>query len=392
MISKLSKEECTLCQACSEICPKKCIEYKEEFYSFLYPVIDHKKCINCNLCEKVCPILNPLDVKESKKEIFASKILDEKVREKSSSGGIFSAIAEKTLNENGAVCGVKFDAEFNTVHQLVSKLDDLDDLRGSKYVQSYTNDSYKDIKKALIQNQKVLFSGCPCQVAGLKKFLNREYENLLTIDLICHGIPSQKLFEEYRGMLEKKYRSKIIEFKFREKSKGWHNSSVRATFENGKVYTKVITEDAYMRGYFKNMTVKPACHKCNFRNFKCGSDITLGDFWGAEIEAKNIDDDKGLSLVICNSSAGLKAIENLSSDIYLENVDFDKATFYNQSLFSSFKANPLKDDFFEYGNKYGYNKAFTKYCKQKWYEYLIKNIRMRLGSIKRSLLTKGQGK
>lgn len=386
MINKVSKNECSLCQACSEICPKSCIEYKDELYGFKYPVINKVNCINCNLCESVCPIINPLKLKESKKEIFAAKNLNDHIRKKSSSGGVFSAVAQKVLLEQGVVCGVAFNSNFDVIHKIITSKDELSALRGSKYVQSNINQSYKQIKIALLQNKKVLFSGCPCQVAGLKKFLKKDYDNLLTIDFICHGIPSQSLFNEYRSYLEKKYKSKIIDFKFRDKSKGWHYSSVRVCFENGKIYSKPITEDLYMRGFLTNIYLKPACHQCKFRNFKSGSDLTLADFWGAEIEVKDIDDNKGLSLVICNTSTALNIIEDFSDNVYIQKVDFDKAISYNQSLLYSSKENEFKKYFFEDREKYGFDKAFLKYCSEKKQDYIIRNIRKKLGILKKTLL------
>lgn len=335
MIEKLDYKRCTVCQACINICPRDCISLNYRKDDFDYPIIDKNECISCGLCEKLCPVLNPLDEIEPLKEIYAGINLDESIRLSSSSGGIFTSLAKIILKDGGYISGAIFDDKFQVKHVLTNNEESLKKIRGSKYVQSNTYNIYKSIKEKLKENKEVLFCGCPCQVGGLKKYLGKEFKNLYTIDFICHGITSQKTFNGYKTLLENKYKSEIIEFLFREKSKGWHTSSVRVSFKNGELYTKPITEDEYMRGFLNSIYSKPACYHCEFRNFKSRSDITLADFWGAEVELKELDDNKGISIVLVNSLKGRKLIDKIKNNNLIKAVAFDKAIKYNQSLIKS---------------------------------------------------------
>ena len=213
-----------------------------------------------------------------------------------------------------------------------------------------------------------------------------EYENLYTMDFICHGIPSQNTFNKYIELLEKKYRSKVVEFFFRDKTKGWHTSSVKAKFENGKEYTKFITEDMYMRGFLGNVYLKPSCYNCEFRNFRSGSDITLGDFWGAEVEEKEIDDNKGLSAVIVNTQKGIKLKKRISDDNIFKSVDYNKILKYNKAFEISFEESPKRLEFLRIMKQEDYNKIFNKICKEKINKKFIRITRAILGKIKRSII------
>lgn len=385
MIDKMDYKKCTICQACINICPKGCIKLdilKEEFH---YPIIDNKICIKCGRCEKVCPVLNPLELEIYHKKIYASKNLDESIRLKSTSGGVFTALAENVVNNEGIVYGAAFDNKFHVKHTSVVDINSLNMLRGSKYVQSDMGNVYNEIKEKLELDKVVLFSGCSCQVAGLKKFLIKNYENLYTVDFICHGISSQNTFNQYLKLLEIKYNAKVIKFFFREKSKGWHTSSVKVEFENGKCYTKPITEDMYMRGFLENIYLKPACHHCEFRNFKSGSDIILGDFWGAEVEEKEIDDNKGISIVIANSSKGNQLLYKIADKIFLKEVGIDNIIPYNQSLFYSSQQSPNKEKFLKMVNENGYAKVFETFCKEKYTLKCKRVVRSTSGKIKRMM-------
>lgn len=388
MIDKLDYKRCTICQACINICPKDCISLSYRKDDFDYPTIDKKQCINCKLCEKSCPVLNPLEKNKPLKEIYAGINLDEHIRLNSSSGGIFTSLAKIILKYDGYISGAIFDDNFQVKHIITNNEEELKKLRGSKYVQSNTYNIYKSIKEKLKENKKVLFTGCPCQVGGLKKYLGKDYENLYTIDFICHGITSQNTFNGYKSLLEQRYKSKIVEFLFREKSKGWHTSSVKVSFDNGKIYTKPITEDEYMRGFLNNLYSKPACHDCDFRNFKSTSDITLADYWGAEVEEKEIDDNKGLSIILVNSQKGKELKDKIKSDIYLKNIDFDRAIKYNQSLIKSSRQSEFRDKFFILSDKDGYEKAFIKLCREKVYKKIVREVHLALGRIKRFIISK----
>lgn len=386
MIEKLNYKRCTICQACVNICPKKCIKldsFKEEFN---YPVIDKDICINCGTCEKVCPVLNPLEIYKPLKKSYAGININVEERIKSSSGGVFTTLAKTIIEDKGFVCGAAFGDRFQVNHIIIKDEEGLEKLRGSKYVQSDTNDVFKEIRNKLIKGKKVLFSGCPCQVGGLKKFLGKDYETLYTVDFICHGIPSQNIFNKYIEILENKYKSKVVDFLFRDKTKGWHNSSIKVKFESGKEYTKIITEDIYMRGYFGNVYLKPVCYKCEFRNFKSGSDVTLGDFWGVEVEKKELDDNKGISVIIINTEKGIELKDRIKSNNILELIDYNKILKYNKALEVSFEPSQKRKEFLRLAALKEYDKIFLRICKEKNTNKIIRINRIILGRIKRLII------
>lgn len=389
MIKKLKYNECTICQSCVNACPLKCISLKDRNYDFLYPRIDLEKCINCGLCEKVCPVINPIEIQKPIKKTYAALNLDNPIRKESSSGGIFSALASEIIINNGIVAGVSFDTELNVKHIIVDKISDLKFLRGSKYVQSDIGLIFSKVKSELDNNKNVLFSGCPCQVSGLKGFLRRKYDNLYTIDFICHGIPSSITFKEYCNILSKKNKSKITNFNFRDKSKGWHLYRVKVEFENGKVYSKSMLEDEYIRGFIRNVYLKSSCHQCKFRNFKSGSDITLADFWGSEVAQKDIDDNNGLSAVIVNSKNGEKLLSQIRENIYLREVNINEVIKYNKSLIESSVPSMDRELFFKLAYENEYKVAFNKVCKEKEIVRIIRILRGNLGKVKRCILKKG---
>lgn len=386
MINKLDYRKCTICQSCVNVCPKNCINLNEVKEGFNYPTIDKDVCIECKMCERVCPIINPLEVSKSLKKIYAAKNLNEVTRFKSSSGGIFTALSEVILGKDGVVCGAAFNNLLEVKHVLIDNRSDLELLRGSKYVQSDINNSFSLIKKELLKGKEVLFSGCPCQVGGLKKFLNNEYSNLYTIDFICHSIPSQYIFNQYINMLENEFKSRVIKFSFRDKTNGWHNSSIKAIFENGEIYIKSIYEDMYMRGFLGNVYTKSACNHCEFRGLKSGSDITLADFWGAEIEENELDDNKGLSIVITNSKKANLLIEDIKEKVLFKSTNFDNAIKYNQSIFKSSNSSKDKEKFFYMAKNKGYDKAFKYYCKEKRISRYTRTIRGMMGKIKKCII------
>lgn len=385
MIDRVNISDCTLCKACSNICPSKCIEFNRKNNTFYYPTIDYDNCTKCERCEDVCPLLSPLKKGERLSRAFACYYDIDDVRSQSSSGGIFSALAEYVLEKNGLVAGARFDESWLVEHILVKDLNELQMLRGSKYVQSNMKDVYAEVKSLLKGGKEVLFSGCPCQVAGLKSFLNKNYENLLTVDFICHSIPSQEIFSRYIDVLEQKYKGEVTRFKFRNKDLGWKSSAVSVQFSNGKKYHNVITEDIYMRGFLGTVYSKEACLNCQFKNSDSNSDITLADFWGAEVFESDLIDNKGLSLMIVNSKKGLSVTESISEKIVIRETDFNNSVKYNQRYLSSANGSPFMNEFaslFESGN---YKKAFMKYCKERNYKKALRVTRKVLGSLVRGL-------
>ena len=308
---------------------------------FWYPEADKNVCIECHLCEKVCPFLNQ-GASRKPQAVYAAKNPDEAIRQESSSGGIFSMLAERIIDEGGVVFGACFDKQWNVVHDCVSTKNELFKFRGSKYVQSKIGETYKKAEIFLKENRKVLFSGTPCQIAGLRKFLRTDYDNLLTVDFICHGVPSPGVFRTYLqeeigkvaarqgckkntvllpriplvserdGLYGKDLEIKSISF--RDKRNGWKKygfaltlSKASAAGEKNSVLLSYspLTKNLFLRGFLKNIYLRPSCYACKTRDFRSGSDMTLADFWGIGKLNRSLDDDKGMSMLIVNSKRGL---------------------------------------------------------------------------------------
>lgn len=363
MIDRISVEQCTLCGSCYNACPVDAISFKTLYLDFLYPAIDNSRCVGCDRCEKSCPILADKQEPESGYPIaFAARSRDEEARRKSSSGGVFYELASEILSEGGYICGAVFDDHFHVKHIVSNTQKDLYRMMGSKYAQSDMGMCFRQIKTLLDEGKNVLFTGCPCQVAGLRTYIGRKHPNLLLVELICHGIPSDQMLQTYIGMQEKKYGSRLKEMEFRNKEKGWHNSSVRMEFENGRVHSEPMTFDTYMQGYFRGVTLKESCFSCQFRGFKSGSDLTIGDLWGAEISIPDMDDNNGLSAVIVNSEKGTLFLNR--SKIIRRQFEIDKILKYNQSLLTSFDEGAQRTAFYAYTEKYDLERAIETFFQE----------------------------
>ena len=303
MIHILDKKDCCGCSACVQRCPKNCIRMYPDEEGFLYPSIDETLCVDCGLCEKVCPVLNKGDERIPVRAV-AIKNDDENIRLNSSSGGAFTALAIKILNEGGVVFGARFNDEWEVVHDYIENADNLHLFRGSKYVQSYIGVTYLQAESFLKNGRKVLFSGTSCQIAGLKRFLGREYENLLTVDVICHGVPSPIVWKDYLDDLISRKKIKgvssledISTVSFRSKVTGWHIFSMEITGRSGGKLSEPLSKNVFMQGFLNNMYLRPSCYDCPARKGKSGSDISLGDYWGVENHHPCFADDAGVGLV-----------------------------------------------------------------------------------------------
>ena len=332
----LPVKDCTGCGACAHICPKNCIGMKQDNYGFLYPHINNDLCINCGICEKTCPVLNKNE-QESITSVtaYAAKTNEESIRMQSSSGGIFSIIAEKTFKNNGIVYGAAFDENFVVKHIGISSIDDLDLLRRSKYVQSDLNDSFKFVESDLKEGKPVLFTGTPCQVEGLLSYLKKPYDNLITMDFVCHGVPAPKVWEHYKAHLENQYNSSVTDVNFRDKSLGWKNSSLRVEFHNGNVYCNTFRNDPYMKAFLANLDLRESCYSCKFKSTNHKSDITVADFWGIEKIKPEIDDEKGLSLLLVNTEKGISLLTYTEKNLTLTKTDIEKSFPYNPCIIKS---------------------------------------------------------
>ena len=364
MIDKVSIQDCALCGACINACPVDAITLSKPYLDFCYPDIDVNRCIHCNECEKACPILGEKSKPEDGFPIaFAARSKDDSVRMRSSSGGIFYELASYILAEGGYICGAVFDEDFHVRHIVSNTQKDLRRMMGSKYAQSDMGFCYRQIKALLDEGEKVLFTGCPCQTAGLRAFLGRDYPELVMAELICHGIPSDQMLQAYISLREKQYGAKLKSMEFRNKDKGWHNSYVRMKFTNGKLYQNSMTIDTFMQGYFQYITVKESCYSCSFRNFSSGADITIGDFWGAEIELASVDDNTGISAAIAATGKGKSLLDSTSAKLL--SCHIETVIRYNQNLIKSSSPSQMRDVFYAYAKENGLEQAIERYLEEK---------------------------
>lgn len=366
MIRIIKQEDCCGCTSCAERCPQKCITMVSDYQGFLYPHIDTLNCIDCGLCERVCPIIN------TNSPIYPIKVLaayhkDESIRKDSSSGGVFTAIAEDIIKDGGVVFGARFDNHWRVVHSFTETVDGLSAFRGSKYVQSFIGNSYFEAEAFLKQGRKVLFTGTPCQIAGLKHFLRKDYDNLYAVDFICHGVPSPLVWEKYVSTLNSKNRfalsatkDPITQLSFRDKRAGWRKYSFSA-WKQGKANSNKKTsskdkkrflfeiqqQNIYLRGFLQNLFLRPSCFHCQFRSFKSGSDITIADYWGVQHLFPELDDDKGLSLVIQKSKPDFESyLAHLCVKI-IKPENYNDSFKGNISLFSDEIPSPQRESFWD---------------------------------------------
>lgn len=337
MIEITAKDKCSGCHACANACPKNCIRMLSDEEGFQYPQVDKDICINCGLCEKVCPIIHKWKPDESSSTAAMAVInQNEEIRLKSSSGGVFTLIAEEVINQGGVVYGAAFAEDFRSVqHICVDNSSDLEKLRGSKYVQSKITDTYKQAEEFLKQGRIVLFSGTPCQIGGLYSYLGSEYENLLTQDIICHGVPSPLVWEKYTEYRTKIDGSEVHKISFRNKNTGWKNFSMQFEYQNNTGYIMSLSQDPFMKAFLNNLCLRPSCYNCNFKTKIRQSDFTLADLWGAEHIFPNMNDDKGISLVLVNSEKGMDVFKRIRHFVKSECVDLDLALKYNSSMTAS---------------------------------------------------------
>ena len=369
-------KNCSGCHACFSVCAKSAILMEENYEGFLYPVIDKEKCVECGLCEKVCPSIEPLKKENENTKSFAAINKNEKIRLDSSSGGIFSAIAEKVIDEGGIVFGAKFAEDFSVVHGWAETKEDIAEFRGSKYLQSVIGNSYKDCKNFLLTDRKVLFSGTPCQIQGLKKYLGKEYDNLITVDFICHGVPSPSLWKKYIEYREKKSASRTVKTAFRRKNDGWKQFSVSFTFANDTEYCASLKKDSYIQIFLKDIALRDSCYECSCRGITRPSDITLADFWGIQYVLPEMDDDKGTSFVVCNSKKGLELFEkNLLDKCTIREVNINDGIKYNISILTSPIRPPKRRCFYHDLNILNFNKMIMKYANTSFFIYVFRFIK-----------------
>lgn len=339
----VSKKECCGCGACFNSCPADAIQMTYDEEGILYPVISAEKCINCGKCTKVCPALHPYEKNEKEPECYAA-YGDDKIREVSSSGGIFSLAAEWILAENGAVCGAAFDDRFELSQKVIYDEADLPALQRSKYIHSNTKNTYQEIKKVLEEGRPALYVGCPCQIAGLRGFLGKEYERLFTIDLMCHGGPSPIAFQKYLKEVHGKKPIRYVGFRDKDHFK-WDINSTGMTvrYQDGSVYRKKKLKDIYYRAFTSGLMTRPHCPSCNYAKLPRLGDITLGDFWGVAKYDPKLTDGKGTSIVAVNSDKGKELLNSIKEKLLLlEKIDINHILTHGQPFAKPCNNNPRR--------------------------------------------------
>lgn len=347
-VNTTDKGKCCGCSACVVVCPQQCIAMVADQEGFNYPVIDEAQCIECGKCLKVCGMQNETDLHEVK-ESYAAWHLDNKKRAASTSGGAYSALAESFLEAGGLVAGAAFTDGFKGVeHRLVKSWDDAKDFRGSKYIQSETLACFRAIKDAVNQGKKVLFTGTPCQVASLRR-LTGDSSCLTTCDIVCHGVPSAKVFQSYLAGIIHSKKDLISFVEFRNKDKGWNFSQIKIKFKNSSSITKPPWSDRYMTGFYLNILLRPSCFQCPFKKTERSGDLTLGDCWRIAAKHPELDDNKGTSLLTVNTEKTKKHFEKLKKgDVICANlIDYGDACKNNAPFYSNLKEHYKREQFFK---------------------------------------------
>lgn len=287
---------------------------------FLYPVVDETKCIECGKCLKVCKNVHFHDEPQ---HIYACWSKDNELRAKSSSGGIFTLLAENVLEKGGAVCAVGYSDDCKEcLHKIIRDKSELDDLRRAKFVQSKKYDVFSEIKKLLVKGEELLFCGTPCEVGGLRQFLGKEYSNLITCDIICGCVSSPMVYRTYIEFLNEKYNANAVSVNFKDKRKGWRGKAIAVKFDNGEEYYNSILDDDYCVSFHSRYNIRPSCFNCKYRNLKRGADITLGDFWAIEKYKEEFDDNRGTSFVLVNTEKGDAILNSLDLNIHKMGIDY----------------------------------------------------------------------
>lgn len=349
--------------SCMNICPRNAINICEDNTGFKYPKINKELCINCGLCKKVCPVVNKMEENTYNIKAFACKNKNIENRLKSSSGCIFILLAKYIIKNGGVVFGARFNEKLEVVHDYIETEEDINLFMGSKYVQSNINNTYKKAKKFLLENKLVLFTGTPCQIEGLLKFLGKDYENLYTQDIICHGVPSPKLWRKYLEFLKQENGEVPITVNFRDKkTAGWNNYHVNYIYKN-KEENVYHNNDIYMNLFLENIALRNSCYNCQFKKTVRKSDITIADFWGIDNINPNINDEKGVSAVLINSKKGEKLFENIKNEIEYYNVKVTDIEKYNPCFNHSTSYNKKREDFFYDLDNLTFNELIERYIK-----------------------------
>lgn len=346
MIELRQPADCCGCGACRQVCPAGCITLSPDAEGFCYPHIDTRRCIGCRACERVCPLRSHAP-REEAPAAFAVLAQDPALRESGSSGGVFAVLAQEMLRQGGAVFGAAVQPDGSVAHICVTDGAELPALLGSKYAQSDTGSCFQEARALLSQGRPVLFSGTPCQLYGLHAFLGREYETLLSVDTVCLGVPSPGLWDRYRREREALSGGRMTAVSFRHKgSFGWKNYALRMEFDGGDPYVCPHPQDPYLGCFGRLLSLRPACHTCPFKGQTRRSDLTLGDYWGISSLFADLDDDRGVSLVLTHTPRGQEWLSKVQDRLILRQAPLEHAEKTHPSLVRALPPHPRRAEFF----------------------------------------------
>lgn len=382
-LSSNIKKECVGCEACSNICPKQCIEMEMDEEGFYYPIVEENDCIHCHMCEKVCPLHND-EKANTIPEVYAVKHKDHQVHMESSSGGAFTAFAEWILRENGIVYASCFDSYNSVEMRRIDKEENLQQARKSKYVQSKMNDVHISVYEDLKAGKMVLYIGTACQCDSVLHYLeqkNVDTKYLYIVDIICHGVASPKIWSEYLQHHERCMHDTITHIDFRDKTNGWAPMRMNILFKNGKHYANYSRFDGYYRLFFGHFTLRPSCHSCNYTSIHRKTDLTIADFWGIKNIAPELYDKYGVSMVLASTDKGKFLLEKIKDTAVVNEVCCDDLSVYQPNLKRPTTPNKKRAEFWALYKKRGFEKAFKKYAKFSIIDRIIddtKNIIVRI--------------
>lgn len=363
------------CKACGDACPKQAIAFPVDEEGFWHPEIDSDKCIDCHLCERVCPVVSRPERQQNnfvQPEVYAAYHKNHEIRYDSTSGGMYYALAESILAKEGWLAGCVYTADFDHAEHIVSNtMDGLKRIMRSKYFQSDTSGIYKKVRELLLKKKTVLFCGAPCQVAALYKYLGKEYSNLYTVDFICRGINTPLAYQMYMRELTEEYSSPLKEVRFKDKSRGWTNLGTRIIFSNGKEYYRNRFNDPWVNGFIcGDIYMRPSCAECRFKEFPRIADITIGDFWGIELTEEECK--YGLSLAMVNSEKGCELFDLAKESLVYRKEKLEKAVAGNPALLHPAPISPNRKRFFELLKSRKYSEAVWETMGLGWPKWKIR--------------------
>lgn len=376
MIHIKDKSDCCGCTACANICAHNAIVMQRDVYGFQYPIVDEDKCINCRLCEITCPLNNEkIKLQIETKEAFGLYNKDVEKHKLSSSGGVFEELSHFIVQHGGVVYGVVYDTDWIVCHKRIDNILELNEYRGSKYVQSDLRDVFQTVYSDLKSNRKVLFSGTPCQIAGLKSFLRKDYENLVTCEIICHGVPSPLLFKDYISFIQKTRKKLIACINMKDKTNGWGYQSLKIVYKDGSKEQGTLLTNLWNRIYYSNKALRPSCYSCKFTDYSRCADITIGDYWNLNRFHPEIYNKNGVSLILIQTLKGIDLF-NCIKDSFLK-IKLNTGEYPQESLESPIKIpsgrNLFWQDYFDYG---------FVFISKKYYGYENKKLKLFIRSIK----------